>query len=449
MIRSTLTAVIVALFAVEATAEVTRVDVAKRADVGASGYEKIIGTIHFAIDPKDPGNQVIVELDKAPRNASGKVEFAADLYILQPRDASRGNGVALVDVVNRGRKMTLNGFSRGGTLDPATEADLGDGFLTRQGYTLVWVGWQFDVQRGRQPDGDRRAACGRRHRHRSCRVHAERSKSGRHASPISSAIRRPMGDGERRVADGSRRSLRRAAGHSARRVPAEGQHVVSMPGGFEPGRTYRFRIARTNPAVAGVGLAAFRDTASWLKHDSYGAVASALYHTPSGRRRAAGSCARSSTTASTPTSGPAGVRRRDGAHRGRGAPEHQRARRDAEQPRHVLRDDVPVRRCGAARSGISGKTDGLLDKPARAAIAEGLLHEQRRRVLGRRPVGRARPHDARRPTRTSRCPTTCAPICSPARSIRPGSSRRARAPRSSRLTTRCSTGGRCARCSWR
>ena len=89
MIRSTLTAVIVALFAVEATAEVTRVDVAKRADVGASGYEKIVGTIHFAIDPKDPGNQVIVGLDKAPRNASGKVEFSADLYILQPRDATR------------------------------------------------------------------------------------------------------------------------------------------------------------------------------------------------------------------------------------------------------------------------------------------------------------------------------------------------------------------------
>jgi hypothetical protein len=111
MIRTTLTAVLVALFAVEATAEVTRVDVAKRADVGMSGYEKIIGMIHFAIDPKDPGNQVIVGLDKAPRNASGKVEFSADLYILQPRDASRSNGVALVDVVNRGRKMTLNNFS--------------------------------------------------------------------------------------------------------------------------------------------------------------------------------------------------------------------------------------------------------------------------------------------------------------------------------------------------
>ena len=146
MIRSTLTAVIVALFAVDATAEVTRVDV-RRADVGMSGYEKIVGTIYFAIDPKDPGNQVIVGLDKAPRNSAGLVEFSADLYILQPRNASRSNGVALIDVVNRGRKMTLTSFSRGGTLDPATEADLGDGFLTRQGYTLVWVGWQFDVQR--------------------------------------------------------------------------------------------------------------------------------------------------------------------------------------------------------------------------------------------------------------------------------------------------------------
>ena len=180
MIRSTLTAAIVVVFAVEATADVTRVDIATRADVGASGYEKIIGTIHFAIDPKDPGNQVIVGLDKAPRNASGKVEFSADLYILQPRDATRSNGVALVDVVNRGRKMTLNNFSRGGTLDPATEADLGDGFLTRQGYTLVWVGWQFDVQRRERPHRHRGAACGRRHRHRSRRVHAERPQPRRH-----------------------------------------------------------------------------------------------------------------------------------------------------------------------------------------------------------------------------------------------------------------------------
>jgi hypothetical protein len=50
-----------------------------------------------------------------------------------------------MDVVNRGNKMVLNGFNRGGSPDPATENDLGDRFLMRFGYTIVWVGWEFDV----------------------------------------------------------------------------------------------------------------------------------------------------------------------------------------------------------------------------------------------------------------------------------------------------------------
>ncbi len=116
--------------------------------VGTSGYEKIVGTIHFAVDPSDPRNRVIVDLDKAPTNAQHRVEFAADLYILRPKDSARANGVALVEVSNRGRKGLLSTFNRAvGGLDPSTDADLGDGFLTRQGYTLVWVGWQFDVSR--------------------------------------------------------------------------------------------------------------------------------------------------------------------------------------------------------------------------------------------------------------------------------------------------------------
>jgi hypothetical protein len=90
-----------------------------------------------------------VDLDKAATNASRRVEFSADLYVLRPRDLARSNGVALVEVSNRGRKGLLSGFSRAqGALDLATDADLGDGFLTKQGYTLVWVGWQFDVSRG-------------------------------------------------------------------------------------------------------------------------------------------------------------------------------------------------------------------------------------------------------------------------------------------------------------
>src|SRR5262245_8236526 len=131
-----------------AEAEVTKVDVAGRAAIGASGYEKVFGTAHFAIDPKDPRNHVIVDLEKAAVNAQGKVEFSADFYLVRPADPSRANGVALVEVSNRGRKGLLTGFNRAPvTLDPASDADLGDGVLTRQGYTLAWVGWQFDVKR--------------------------------------------------------------------------------------------------------------------------------------------------------------------------------------------------------------------------------------------------------------------------------------------------------------
>ena len=115
-----------------ANAEVTRVEITKRADVGTSGYEKIVGTLHFAVDPKLPRNRVVVDLDKAPTNAAGLVEFTSDLYILRPK-STPGNGAALVDILNRGNKVVLNGFDRGGSPDPATEADLGDRFLMRFG----------------------------------------------------------------------------------------------------------------------------------------------------------------------------------------------------------------------------------------------------------------------------------------------------------------------------
>src|SRR5262249_35421824 len=134
----------IALCATAAHAEGVRVDVTRRADVGKSGYEKIVGTIHFAVDPKHPRNRLVVDLDKAPVNAAGLVEFSSDVYVLRPK-ATPGNGVALVDILNRGNKVVLNGFNRGGSPDPATENDLGDRFLMRFGYTIVWVGWEFDV----------------------------------------------------------------------------------------------------------------------------------------------------------------------------------------------------------------------------------------------------------------------------------------------------------------
>src|SRR5437870_13598401 len=94
-------------------AEVTRVEVATRADIGSSGYEKIVATVHFAVDPRDPHNRDVVDLDKAPRNAAGLVEFSSDLYVLRPKDATRANGAALVEVSNRGSRGALREFNRG------------------------------------------------------------------------------------------------------------------------------------------------------------------------------------------------------------------------------------------------------------------------------------------------------------------------------------------------
>ena len=162
-----------------AHAEVTRIAIATRADVGQSGYEKIVGTIHFAVDPRDPRNRVVVDLDKAPVNAAGRVEFSSDLYILRPKDPARSNSVALVDVLNRGNKIVLNGFNRARSPDPATEADLGDLFLMRFGYTIVWVGWEFDVadrpelMRMYPPVASDRGTAN--HGHRARDVHGERA----------------------------------------------------------------------------------------------------------------------------------------------------------------------------------------------------------------------------------------------------------------------------------
>ena len=106
------------VLATPARAELKRVEIVKRADVlngksfgEAGAYEKIHGKAFFAIDPKLPGNRMVKDIDLAPRNKEGKVEFSADFFLLRPKEPSRGNGVVFFDVVNRGRFRLLTAFS--------------------------------------------------------------------------------------------------------------------------------------------------------------------------------------------------------------------------------------------------------------------------------------------------------------------------------------------------
>ena len=141
-------------FSRPAQARVQRVEISSRADVlegrefGEGGaYEKVVGKVQFAVKPEAAPNKFIVDLEKAPRNAAGEVEFSADFYVLRPKDAARASGAVLLEVPNRGGKGIL-GIMQGrkGSRDPTTEEEFGDGFLFRRGAVVAWLGWQWDVR---------------------------------------------------------------------------------------------------------------------------------------------------------------------------------------------------------------------------------------------------------------------------------------------------------------
>src|SRR5688572_9544777 len=115
----------------------------------AGGYERVKGTFKGELDPADARNRVIVNLDKAPRNAAGRVEYEADFHILRPADAARGSRKILFDVTNRGRQYAhwVLMDSRTVRNDPRAIEDAGNGLLLRRGYVIVSNGWDPDAPR--------------------------------------------------------------------------------------------------------------------------------------------------------------------------------------------------------------------------------------------------------------------------------------------------------------
>ncbi|HWP59094.1 MAG TPA: alpha/beta hydrolase domain-containing protein [Candidatus Acidoferrales bacterium] len=108
-------------------------------------YERLTGKASFAIDPDEKDLPFICDLDLAPRNSAGLVEFAAVLDIVKPVDLSRGNRRLLLDFSNRGNRGAFTRLNDGGGPDLSKESYAGNGFLNRLGYTVVWCGWQGDL----------------------------------------------------------------------------------------------------------------------------------------------------------------------------------------------------------------------------------------------------------------------------------------------------------------
>lgn len=135
---------------IPALAEVSSLDILSRAPAydgrvfgDAGAYERIDAIAHFTLDPKSERGAKIVDLDKAPVNADGLVEFSSTVTILAPVDPEKGAKTVFYEVANRGRNLSFGLLNSVKTVGKDfTIADPGDGFLMQQGLTLVWSGWQ-------------------------------------------------------------------------------------------------------------------------------------------------------------------------------------------------------------------------------------------------------------------------------------------------------------------
>jgi hypothetical protein len=287
----TRTLLLVAIAASPLSAEVIRFEVHSRSDLlagqpfGSVGpYEKIAGKVFFAVDPTVAANRIVTDLDKAPRNASGRVEFSADFFLIKPKQIERGNGAVLYEVSNRGGKGMIGFFNHAsGSLDPETAAHFGDGFLMKQGFTLLWVGWQFDPpqRQGLVRVFPPSAGSAIKGVVRSDFVVAERAFDRSLADRDHVAYRVADPDAADNVmtvrdsVEGARRVVPRSQWRFAR---LDGSRVVEdptrvyMPGGFEPGKIYEVVYTAQDPPIVGLGPAAIRDVISALKYSAADAV---------------------------------------------------------------------------------------------------------------------------------------------------------------------------------
>src|SRR5262245_47195136 len=140
-----------AIGATPAEARVVRLEVHTRVPYkdgqsfgSARPYERLEGTVRMEVDPRDPLNSVIYNLDRAPRNAKGLVEFSAPFVILKPVDLARGNAKILYGVNNRGNNLEIDAHSYPayGTDPPI---DFGDGLIFSLGFTFVDAGGAGDI----------------------------------------------------------------------------------------------------------------------------------------------------------------------------------------------------------------------------------------------------------------------------------------------------------------
>ena len=242
---------------------------------GVGQYEKIVGKAYGELDPKDPKNAVIVDLQLAPRNTRGKVEYSFDFYILKPIDLSKGNHKMLYEPPNRGRK-TIAALNRGvGGNDPGSVTDatlLANSFLMPQGYSVSFSGWDASAEPStrdlsttitlpiaKNPDGS--SITGPSYEY-IVNAGASYALTYPAASPDQSKAklthRVHLNDAPEVIPE------------SGWRYDANGTAITLLPAGtsFKPNDIYEFSYTAKDPTVNGIGFAAVRDWNAWLRYET-------------------------------------------------------------------------------------------------------------------------------------------------------------------------------------
>ncbi|HSV82573.1 MAG TPA: alpha/beta hydrolase domain-containing protein [Ramlibacter sp.] len=266
-------------------------------DTGA--YERILARATFAADPAAPANAGVFDLALAPRDSDGLVRFATDVWILQPAAPGRGNGAVLFEFPNRGNKRCLQFFNdASGTNDPVTLAHAGNGFLMRQGFTVVSAAWQGDVLPGNgrvvldlpvgTQSGQPLTAVTRaefisdvpgvtcfplsgKNGTRSLPTASLRTGDAqlrRRRYPWSAAEDLPSHAWQfARLEGGGRPGAQGdVTGAEQGIIPSDGH--LYLPAGFEPGWIYELVYTARDPLVLDLGMLGVRDLTSFLRHEA-------------------------------------------------------------------------------------------------------------------------------------------------------------------------------------
>lgn len=246
-------------------------------------YERIKGRLHYAVDPDDPANAMVVDLGLAPVDERGLVTFAGDFILLRPVAPARGNRTLLYEVNNRGGLGMLPMFTGGQrSNNPTAEAHAGDGLLFEQGYTLLWSAWNWDVIAG----GDRLLidlpiARGEGGRTLTGPVAAEfvpRQPSLSAPFMWGFSIGYPPADPKdpnsiltwRDEPGAERQEIPRErwrfSDFDTSRLPPQPTRVTADEP-FVPGRIYEVVYEARDPRIVGLGLSAIRDAISFFRFD--------------------------------------------------------------------------------------------------------------------------------------------------------------------------------------